>query len=67
MICEATRVFFYASLLPCCQDQKVSWHATPFEERLLKVLSDEKPRHERFVFFFFLLRPCVSVQVQRAV
>lgn len=29
------------------EDQKVSWHATPFEERLLKVLSDEKPRHER--------------------
>lgn len=53
MICEATRVFFYASLLPCCQDQKVSWHATPFEERLLKVLSDEKPRHERFVCLFF--------------
>ncbi|XP_051198459.1 protein JASON isoform X3 [Lolium perenne] len=23
------------------EDQKVSWHATPFEERLLKVLSDE--------------------------
>ncbi|XP_062217259.1 protein JASON-like isoform X2 [Phragmites australis] len=29
------------------EDQKVSWHATPFEERLLKVLSDEKPLHER--------------------
>ncbi|RLM78795.1 protein JASON-like isoform X2 [Panicum miliaceum] len=29
------------------EDQKVSWHATPFEERLLKVLSDEKPHHER--------------------
>ncbi|WOL09482.1 ABC transporter D family member 1-like [Canna indica] len=24
------------------EDQKVSWHATPFEERLEKVLSDEK-------------------------
>ncbi|KAG8069865.1 hypothetical protein GUJ93_ZPchr0006g44561 [Zizania palustris] len=29
------------------EDQKVSWHATPFEERLLKVLSDEKPHHQR--------------------
>ncbi|XP_062223990.1 protein JASON-like isoform X2 [Phragmites australis] len=29
------------------EDQKVSWHATPFEERLLKVLSDEKPQHGR--------------------
>ncbi|CAN6271570.1 unnamed protein product [Urochloa humidicola] len=29
------------------EDQKVSWHATPFEERLMKVLSDEKPLHER--------------------
>ncbi|KAK1612521.1 hypothetical protein QYE76_036194 [Lolium multiflorum] len=28
------------------EDQKVSWHATPFEERLLKVLSDE-PNHPR--------------------
>uniref|UniRef100_A0A0E0JW17 Protein JASON n=1 Tax=Oryza punctata TaxID=4537 RepID=A0A0E0JW17_ORYPU len=31
------------------EDQKVSWHATPFEERLLKVLSDEKPHHQRFL------------------
>ncbi|KAF8691168.1 hypothetical protein HU200_040282 [Digitaria exilis] len=29
------------------EDQKVNWHATPFEERLMKVLSDEKPCHER--------------------
>ncbi|CAO2044678.1 unnamed protein product [Urochloa humidicola] len=29
------------------EDQKVSWHATPFEERLMKVLSDEKLLHER--------------------
>ncbi|KAL6888728.1 hypothetical protein ACP4OV_009754 [Aristida adscensionis] len=29
------------------EDQIVSWHATPFEERLMKVLSDEKPRHQR--------------------
>ncbi|KAJ1278048.1 hypothetical protein BS78_04G050200 [Paspalum vaginatum] len=29
------------------EDQRVNWHATPFEERLLKVLSDEKPRLER--------------------
>ncbi|XP_039788325.1 protein JASON-like isoform X3 [Panicum virgatum] len=29
------------------EDQKVNWHATPFEERLMKVLSDEKPLHER--------------------
>ncbi|CAL4971170.1 unnamed protein product [Urochloa decumbens] len=29
------------------EHQKVSWHATPFEERLMKVLSDEKPLHER--------------------
>ncbi|KAL5977202.1 hypothetical protein ACLOJK_021544 [Asimina triloba] len=36
--------------LPCSipfQDQKVSWHATPFEERLEKALSDERlfPQH----------------------
>uniref|UniRef100_A0ACD5V5F7 Uncharacterized protein n=1 Tax=Avena sativa TaxID=4498 RepID=A0ACD5V5F7_AVESA len=29
------------------EDQKVNWHATPFEERLMKVLSDEKPHHQR--------------------
>ncbi|TVU32736.1 hypothetical protein EJB05_24492 [Eragrostis curvula] len=29
------------------EDQVVSWHATPFEERLLKVLSSEKPSLER--------------------
>ncbi|CAM0946637.1 unnamed protein product [Alopecurus aequalis] len=29
------------------EDQRVNWHATPFEERLMKVLSDEKPKHER--------------------
>ncbi|KAF7083823.1 hypothetical protein CFC21_087569 [Triticum aestivum] len=29
------------------EDQRVSWHATPFEERLMKVLSDEKPHHQR--------------------
>lgn len=38
-------------MFPCCQDQKVSWHATPFEERLMKVLSDEKPLHERSVCY----------------
>jgi hypothetical protein len=27
----------------------VSWHATPFEERLLKVLSSEKPCLERYL------------------
>lgn len=31
------------------QDQKVSWHATPFEERLEKALSEEKLLSERFV------------------
>ncbi|TVU08506.1 hypothetical protein EJB05_41911, partial [Eragrostis curvula] len=29
------------------EDQKVTWHATPFEERLLKVLSDEDVRPAR--------------------
>ncbi|GJN19081.1 hypothetical protein PR202_gb06318 [Eleusine coracana subsp. coracana] len=29
------------------EDKVVSWHATPFEERLLKVLSSEKPGLER--------------------
>ncbi|XP_037461698.1 uncharacterized protein LOC119332637 [Triticum dicoccoides] len=29
------------------EDQKVSWHATPFEERLLRVLSDEQPNAPR--------------------
>jgi hypothetical protein len=31
------------------QDQKVSWHATPFEERLEKALSEEKLLSERFL------------------
>ncbi|KAK3152227.1 hypothetical protein QOZ80_2BG0156110 [Eleusine coracana subsp. coracana] len=31
------------------EDKVVSWHATPFEERLLKVLSSEKPGLERKV------------------
>lgn len=57
MIREATRCFFTLVFCPVAQDQKVSWHATPFEERLLKVLSDEKPRHERFVFFSFCYDP----------
>ncbi|KAF7078372.1 hypothetical protein CFC21_082820 [Triticum aestivum] len=29
------------------EDQRVNWHATPFEKRLMKVLSDEKPHHQR--------------------
>ncbi|KAE8804595.1 hypothetical protein D1007_19645 [Hordeum vulgare] len=29
------------------EDQKVSWHTTPFEERLLRVLSDEQPNAPR--------------------
>jgi hypothetical protein len=41
------------------QDKVVSWHATPFEERLLKVLSSEKPSLERY--FAVLLR---FVQIQ---
>lgn len=32
------------------QDQKVSWHATPFEERLEKALSDEKLFPQRSIF-----------------
>lgn len=36
------------------QDQKVSWHATPFEERLEKALSEEKSLSERFLGFFEL-------------
>ncbi|KAG2613611.1 hypothetical protein PVAP13_4KG368500 [Panicum virgatum] len=31
------------------EDQRVSWHTTPFEERLLKVLSDEEHRPPRKV------------------
>ncbi|PKA60222.1 hypothetical protein AXF42_Ash008281 [Apostasia shenzhenica] len=30
------------------EDQKVSWHATPFEVRLDKVLSDEKLHQQRY-------------------
>ena len=37
--------------LSCLQDQKVSWHATPFEERLEKALSDESLISQRFVYF----------------
>ncbi|TKW23222.1 hypothetical protein SEVIR_4G279000v4 [Setaria viridis] len=32
------------------EDRRVSWHTTPFEERLLKVLSDEKHCAPRKVF-----------------
>jgi hypothetical protein len=31
----------------CIQDQKVSWHATPFEERLEKALSEESVISQR--------------------
>ncbi|CAD5187359.1 unnamed protein product, partial [Musa acuminata subsp. malaccensis] len=31
------------------EDQRVSWHATPFEERLDKVLSDEKLLPQRYI------------------
>jgi len=42
---ETTSLFFFP------QDQKVSWHATPFEERLEKALSEEKLLSERFLDF----------------
>lgn len=32
----------------------MSWHATPFEERLEKALSDEKLLSQRFEFPFVL-------------
>lgn len=35
-------------LLLVVQDQKVSWHATPFEERLEKALSEDKLIAERY-------------------
>ncbi|KAF9589848.1 hypothetical protein IFM89_028783 [Coptis chinensis] len=34
------------------EDQKVSWHATPFEERLEKALSEETHIPERSVILF---------------
>ncbi|RRT71857.1 hypothetical protein B296_00025119 [Ensete ventricosum] len=37
------------------EDQKVSWHATPFEERLEKALSDENSLPKRSPTIFFLL------------
>ena len=56
---------FFTPVLFCCQDQKVSWHATPFEERLLRVLSDEEPLHERYVavLFFLFERRYVAVLI----
>jgi hypothetical protein len=44
IICALSPFSFVVS-----QDKVVSWHATPFEERLLKVLSSEKPSLERYL------------------
>lgn len=33
------------------QDQKVSWHATPFEERLEKALSEESVITQKYACF----------------
>ncbi|RLN12634.1 protein JASON-like isoform X1 [Panicum miliaceum] len=45
------------------EDQRVTWHTTPFEERLLKVLSDEEHRPPRsssaYPTFFFPHAPWV--------
>lgn len=44
------------------QDQKVSWHATPFEERLEKALSEESFISQRYdLGSSFLCAPVVSV------
>lgn len=37
------------------QDQKVSWHATPFEERLEKALSEESFISQRYVSLVSIL------------
>lgn len=38
----------HLSCVDCLQDQKVKWHATPFEERLNKALSEEKHLSQRY-------------------
>lgn len=43
--------------MPYLQDQKVSWHATPFEERLEKALSEETSISQRYVMFLSLFAP----------
>ncbi|GMN54994.1 hypothetical protein TIFTF001_024109 [Ficus carica] len=44
------------------EDQKVSWHATPFEERLEKALSEESFISQRFdLGSSFLCAPVISV------
>lgn len=41
-------------ILSSLQDQKVSWHATPFEERLEKALSEKHIISQRYVKLFLL-------------
>lgn len=36
------------------QDQKVTWHATPFEERLEKALSEKHIISQRYAKLFLL-------------
>ncbi|KAG8098375.1 hypothetical protein GUJ93_ZPchr0013g34608 [Zizania palustris] len=46
------------------EDQKVSWHATPFEERLEKALSEEKLLSQRFGFLSILHQiTCLSYSI----
>ncbi|RRT81242.1 hypothetical protein B296_00009595 [Ensete ventricosum] len=41
------------------EDQRVSWHATPFEERLDKVLSDENLLPQRYVTSYVIQAICL--------
>ncbi|MQM10197.1 hypothetical protein Taro_043087 [Colocasia esculenta] len=49
------------------EDQRVSWHATPFEERLEKALSDEKLNPHRLVISFGRKILCTFKNAQSAI
>ena len=56
VFCRIFLITFQMGL--CFQDQKVSWHATPFEERLEKALSEESIISQRYDFeYSFVLVP----------
>ena len=41
----------------------MNWHATPFEERLMKVLSDEKPHHQRYILLHYIPLLALSADI----
>jgi len=51
----------------CFQDQKVSWHATPFEERLEKALSEESFISQRYFYFLSLVVPACVIDYLLAI